>query len=93
MKLTCGAGCPEGRGVLESRSYTTRTVSGIEAGSSDVDEGSQQSTKMLRTLGGDQTAGHGEGRFHLRSVTGGANACAGEDRDSGLGLDSGRVLA
>ena len=79
--------------MLDSRSYTARTVSGIEAGSSDVDEGGQQSTKMLRTLGGDETAGRGEGRFRLRSVIGGANACACVDRDSGLGLDSGRVLA
>ena len=82
-----------GRGVLESRSYTARTVSGIEAGSSDVDEGGQQITKMLRTLVGDQAAGRGEARFCLRSVTGGANACASVDRESGLELDSGRVLA
>ena len=82
-----------GRGVLESCSYTARTISGNEAGSSDVEEGRQRITEMMRTLGDDRTVGHGAGRFRLRSVTRGAKACAGADRDNGVGLDLGRVLA
>ena len=51
LKLTCGAECPVGRGVGRESSYAARVLSRNEAGSSDVEVGGQQVTKMPRTIG------------------------------------------